>query len=254
MLQDKLHNFINFILINTMKYFNTLIDTIFPKYCIWCGISGEYLCKTCKKQLYPHPEICPACHRFSHDYTLCINCKTDKKRAIEGIIIPFVYTAILKQIIIKIKYLHKKDLAQVLAQRIHLALQANEKFNTYRKKFPTYITRIPTHRYREYIIKWYNQSKILAKIVSTYTNIPRKAITKKTRATKAQAKLNRNQRLQNLKNAFSLLPKTWLQGNETILIIDDVTTTGSTINEVAKTIKTQYPHTHIRGLVIGRHM
>jgi predicted amidophosphoribosyltransferase len=49
-----------------------------------------------------------------------------------------------------------------------------------------------------------------------------------------------------LKNAFVLEKSSTLKGNETILIVDDITTTGSTINEIAKTIKTQYPQIKIR--------
>jgi predicted amidophosphoribosyltransferase len=72
------------------------------------------------------------------------------------------------------------------------------------------------------------------------------AIANKKKSTKTQASLDRNNRLHNLKNAFSLTKNLQLQGNETILIIDDITTTGSTINELAKLIKQYYPNIKIR--------
>ena len=71
-------------------------------------------------------------------------------------------------------------------------------------------------------------------------------LAKKKKHTKTQASLDRNGRLHNLKNAFSLTKITQLQGNETLLIIDDITTTGSTINELAKLIKHHYPNIKIR--------
>ena len=72
------------------------------------------------------------------------------------------------------------------------------------------------------------------------------AIANKKRHTKTQASLNRNSRLHNLKNTFSLTKNPQLQGNETLLIIDDITTTGSTINELAKLIQHHYPNIKIR--------
>jgi competence protein ComFC len=70
-------------------------------------------------------------------------------------------------------------------------------------------------------------------------------IANKNKSTKTQASLDKNGRIHNLKNAFSLTKNLQLQGNETLLIIDDITTTGSTINELAKLIKSQYPNIKI---------
>lgn len=251
------------------------IDFIFPRQCILCWTTGAYLCKKCKKKLDPHPEICPICHRFSKDYQKCINCRNDKNFILEGIIIPFRYDTILKKLIMKLKYFHKKDISNFLVERLSLALAVNETFQreinkskgqgTRNKKqvlnskkqtpsFSVLISFVPTHRWREYIIKGYNQSKILAKDLSKMSWIPRIKIAKKRKYTKTQASLDRKGRLKNLKNAFSLVQNLTLIGNETILIVDDITTTWSTINELAKTIKNHYPKIKIRWAVLWRHM
>ena len=78
-------------------------------------------------------------------------------------------------------------------------------------------------------------------------------IATKKKRTKTQASLDRNGRLHNLKTAFSLAKNCTLTGTETLLIIDDITTTGSTINELAKLVKQSYPKIKIRGAVLGRH-
>lgn len=230
-----------------------LIDLVFPKQCINCSTTGAYLCKNCKRKLYPHPEICPYCHRASKDYRTCIDCKTNKDNYLEGIIIPFAYTDLLKKLIIKLKYFHKKDISGFLVERLEIALQANQSFQV-RENRDKYnasnskivITWIPSYRYREYFIKGYNQSKILAKKLSEITDIPCVCIAKKQKHTKTQASLNRNGRLYNLKNAFSLTKNLSLLGNETLLIVDDITTTGSTINELAKIVKNQHPKVKVR--------
>lgn len=237
------------------------IDVLFPRHCITCWKAGEYLCKFCKKQLKPHPDICPYCHRFSKDYRTCIECKTQKNNYLEGIIIPFAYTDVLKKLIIKLKYFHKKDISNFLIDRLIIALQTNESFQKefHHSEFwilpsKLIVSFIPSHRYRHYFIKGYNQSKLLAKKLSKKLQIPMLEIAKKKKFTKTQASLNRNNRLHNLKNAFSLNQNLQLQGNETILIVDDITTTGSTINELAKLIKHYYPNIKIRWAVIWRHI
>ena len=153
----------------------------------------------------------------------------------EGIIIPFRYDSLLKRLIMKLKYFHKKDIGGFLVERLVIALQANQSFQNSKSSFWRHglqpelnsklITRVPTHRYREYFVKGYNQSKILAKKLSEITGIPRVELAKKKKNTKTQASLNREGRLKNLKNVFSLIPHLTLTGNETILIVDDITTT-----------------------------
>jgi competence protein ComFC len=188
--------------------------------------------------LQPHPEICPVCHRFSKDYKTCIDCRTKKDFYLEGIIIPFAYTDLLKRLIIKLKYFHKKDIGNFLVERLKIALLTNQGLNT-----NIVVSFIPSHRYRHYFVKGYNQSELLARKLSEYLQV---AIAKKCRHTKTQASLDRNGRLYNLKNAFSLAKNLAFTGNETLLIVDDITTTGSTINELAKLIKHYYPTIKVR--------
>lgn len=239
-----------------------LIDFIFPRECITCETTGAYLCKKCKKRLEPHPEICPYCHRISKDYRTCIECRCNKNNYLEGIIIPFAYTDLLKKLIIKLKYFHKKDIGSFLIERLTIALQVNESFqkelHTTQASILTpqlstrklVISFIPSHRYRHHFIKGYNQSQLLAKILSQYLQVPMVTVARKIKRTKTQASLDRNGRLHNLSNAFSLEKNLPLIGDETILIIDDITTTGSTINELGKLIKHGYPHIKVRGAVL----
>ena len=241
--------------------FKDFINLIFPRQCILCWKTGDYLCKTCKKKLDPHPEICPVCHRFSQDYQKCINCRNDKNFVLEWIIIPFRYDNTLKKLIMKLKYFHKKDIGGFLIDRLALALEANETFQRESKNSEFWILNseliisfVPTHRYRHYFVKGYNQSQLLAKKLSEKLHIPVVDIAKKKKHTKTQASLDRNGRLKNLKNAFSLTPNLTLIGNETILIVDDITTTWSTINELAKLIKFHHPNIKVRWAVLGRHI
>lgn len=223
-----------------------VINFFFPRTCINCRMPGDYLCKSCKKLLTPHPEICPYCHRFSPDYQTCLNCKTDRSHYLEWLIVGFSYQDLVKKLILQLKYYHKHDVAEFLIDRLALAISTNR---TLPDKFK--ISYVPSHRFRHYCIKGYNQSKVLAQRLSEKIWLPRIYVAKKTRSTHTQAGLNRSQRLSNLENAFQMDTQK-IQESDTILIIDDVTTTWSTINELARTIKSQFPKVKIRWAVLAR--
>lgn len=225
------------------------ISLLFPRTCINCQTPGNYLCKTCKKLLTPHPEICPYCHRFSTNYQTCLNCKTDKSHHLEWLIVVFSYQNLIKKFILQLKYYHKHDVADFLTDRLAIALSANSSLSFHRSNI--LISYIPSHRFRHYFIKGYNQSKLLAQKLSEKIWFPWINIAQKTRSTHTQAGLDKSQRLANLQGAFHLNNQKILD-TDTILIIDDVTTTWSTINELAKTIKSQFPKVKIRWAVLAR--
>ena len=239
-------------LLTQLRTLNSKLLTQFlPPHCISCSAQGAYLCKTCKKRLNPHPEICPYCHRFSPNYVTCLDCKTTQKTYLEGIIIPFSYEEEMKRIILKVKYFHKKDMVNFLAERLTLAVQINQTIMTHIDKGKTIITYVPSHRYRRIFIKGYNQSELLARALAQQLNIPYAPILYKKKYTRSQAQLNKIQRNKNLENAFQLY--TNAEWQETIIIVDDVTTTGSTLNSMAKVIKSKYPKSKLRGIVLCRH-
>ena len=245
----------------TMKAQNKLAEILFPKTCVLCGTTGEYLCANCKKLLQPHPEICPYCHRPSEDYRTCFTCKLTNKPNLEGLIVPFAYTPELKQLIFQLKYKHQKDVAQFLSDRMVLAIQAHQKLSSiidqYREQGRPerlIISYIPSHWYRKRFTKWYNQAEILARGIHDSLYLPILEILQKPYKTKNQVSLKRQDRLINLQWKFRKNPKITLYGNETILIVDDVTTTWATLEEAARTIKEIYPNTKIRGIVLARHI
>lgn len=71
-------------------------------------------------------------------------------------------------------------------------------------------------------------------------------IMKKIKYTSSQTGLNREKRLRNLDNAFEFRDMKWLETKSILVFVDDITTTGSTINELAKVVKTNLPNIEIR--------
>ncbi|MFA7717484.1 MAG: phosphoribosyltransferase family protein, partial [Candidatus Absconditabacterales bacterium] len=122
---------------------------------------------------------------------------------------------------------------------------------------PFHVTFIPSHRYRKRFVKGYNQSELLARKLAVKLGLPSLQLVRKTKRTKSQAQLTRKQRLTNLQGAFSLkMNQLGTMNHElgTIFLVDDVTTTGSTLNQLAKVIKEKFPKIKVRGIVIARHM
>lgn len=240
-----------------------ILDLLFPRQCLGCKKTGSYLCKDCKRKLLPHMEICPFCHRYSTNYATCVDCKMNKNNALDGILVPFSYSWFLKKIILKLKYYHKKDVVDFLIDRVVLAISVNNILNkkinfewSMSGNWNVIITWIPSHWYRRYFIKWYNQSYLLAWKLAEKLWLNYKIFLKKNKNTKSQASLNREWRLKNLKNAFDFIwdekDLAFLNSVKTIILIDDITTTGSTMNEVAKLIKNQYPKISVWWIVLGR--
>ena len=82
----------------------------------------------------------------------------------------------------------------------------------------------------------YNQGELLASFTSKLIEVPCYKLVRKKKETTRQAKLDRSQRLKNLINVYSVIRTKAVFGKK-ILLIDDVTTTGSTAEAMAKVLK-----------------
>lgn len=230
-----------------------ILDLIFPKQCIGCGKIWNYLCKDCKKKLQPHMEICPFCHKYSKNYVKCLDCGMNKQNVLDGVLVPFSYSWFLKKIILKLKYYHRKDVVDFLIDRVVLAIYANSDLMKKIEDWSVVICWIPSHWHRRYFVKWYNQSYLLAKDLATKMCIQYKNFLKKSKNTKSQASLDKTWRLKNLKNVFDFdWDVSFLKNIKTIILVDDITTTGVTMNELAKTIKNKFSNISVWWVVLWR--
>jgi ComF family protein len=94
---------------------------------------------------------------------------------------------------------------------------------------------VPLHptRQRE---RGFNQASLLAELLSAEVSIPSKLLLERVRYTTTQTALDRAERMENLHNAFRLRKNMDVRGLR-VLLIDDVLTTGSTLNECARILK-----------------
>ncbi len=208
--------------------FYYLLDFFLPQYCTGCN----------KKLKAGEPQICSDCLDEIFNATPeRIEREFDRKFRQNGYISdffsPYVFESegILQNVIHSIKY-NKKFLAgKLLGSKI--ANAAKDKLTSWEINL---IIPVPLHQLKK-AERGYNQSEYIAKGLSKAlsTAYSGSAI-KRTRFTESQTKLDMKQREINVDGAFRVKSKKKVEGKN-ILLVDDVITTGSTINECAKVLK-----------------
>ncbi len=226
---------------------NLLLDILFPKFCIGCGKEGSYLCKDCLSLIeIIEYQFCPVCGKRIINGKICETCK--KKTNLNGLYFAVSYqNQLVKKLITQFKYKpFIKQLSPILSFLIitHLSALNKTDFSEFS------LIPVPLSKKR---LKWrgFNQSKEIAKELSKYLKIPVLDNTLfRKKETVPQTKLKKEQRKENIKQVF-LCDKQKLKENKKILLIDDVYTTGATMEECAKVLK-QAGVKEVRGIVIAR--
>lgn len=221
----------------------SFLDFVFPKVCLGCWKNWEYLCGKCKKQLVVHSQICPVCHKFSKNWFSHLECNS----SLDWIIIGFRYWKLVRKLVYQLKYNSRYQVADFMWSQIAMHILANQNFDLWQKQ-KTAISYVPAHRSRKFYFRGYNQSEKLAKVVWKILDLPIIFSAKKIKKTSSQAKLDRQKRFLNLKWAFESQKLDY----QNILIVDDITTTCSTLIELAKEIKKSNPRTKVWGVVFAR--
>jgi competence protein ComFC len=207
----------------------TVIDLIFPAFCLVCEIEGTYLCRECSHKM-PRLEKqkCLMCQKPSAFGRTHPDCGQNK---INGIISVLDYhNPQVKNIIETFKYKFVSSLSYQLSVLLMDEIN-NHALLEYFKEFT--VIPVPLHRQR---LRWrgFNQSQLLAQELSTILNAPYDdGIIKRIKNTKPQVRLSKEQRKENISKAFMVLKPPPLK----CLIVDDVVTTGSTLNEICKILK-----------------
>jgi ComF family protein len=205
---------------------NNLLNILFPKFCISCDKEGKFLCEECFYKI----------KKFKNPVIVERNSSRGKKNHLfKKLIIPCPYhqNPILEKAVHKMKYTFYKDLAKPLSKLLIETI--------IKQKLPkeTCIVPIPLHRKREKF-RGFNQSLLLAEHISNACGFKIIHLILRSKNTKVQANLNREQRIENLKNAFIFNTAVKIPNKHTpILIIDDICTTLSTLSQAAKTLQKQ---------------
>ncbi len=225
-----------------IKLKEVALDLVFPLFCVGCGKEGSLLCPSCSASL-PRikPPICLKCGRAIISGSLCPSCLREPPQ-LDGIRSPFRFEGIIRDAIHHLKYRNLKALSSPLA-----LLLAD-----YLKETPIpadALVPVPLHpkRIRE---RGYNQSSLLARELGRLALLPVvEGSLVRRRNTPAQARAGSvEERRRNVSGVF------FCDGQlreRSVLLIDDVCTTGATLESCAIALK-EAGATSVWGLVLAR--
>ena len=207
--------------------FSALLYAFFPKRCGYCGkviVSSADACEGCVKNVSRiQPPMCTLCGRGKEE-CMCKNHHFFYK----SLAAPFYYEDVVRKSIWNLKFQGKSQNAKILA--IEMAKTAENEFAG--KTFDI-VTCIPLTK-KSLKERGYNQSSLLAKEIGKIMNINTvDGLLKKLYDTPAQHTISSSMRRGNLVGVFDVINPEIIE-DKTILLCDDVATTGSTLNECAK--------------------
>lgn len=198
------------------KVFSTLLDFILPQFCLGCRKEGSLCCPQClaSLELLPLDPLPWADNHFT--FSACYICLDYKNKLVQRLIKAF-------------KYQYLEHISDLLANFLyHQALKLNLPSNTL-------ICNIPLHKSKRKQ-RGFDQTELLAKKLALKLNLEYSPLLSRIKKTKTQAQLSKEDRQKNMKDVFVLNKEI---NYHPILLIDDIATTGSTLNEASKLFKTK---------------
>ncbi|HOW35113.1 MAG TPA: ComF family protein [Candidatus Omnitrophota bacterium] len=223
------------------KLLNGLCDLVYPRNCLVCkkyitsDKKGQALCASCLGLIEPnHPPFCLKCSRhLASDLgqSYCQECRHDKHH-FDSAWAAVIYNDAMKKLLHLFKYGDRTALADTFAE---LTFSFVENYHIDICRFDLVIP-IPLHptRLRE---RGYNQSQLLSQRLSGKFNLQQnEKILKRIVHTKNQALLGKKERWTNIHGAFRINDQ-FPVFKKSVLVVDDLLTTGATISEVAKVLK-----------------
>lgn len=228
-----------------------LLNLLFPSFCLQCGQEGAVLCEDCLSAISISPNLyCPFCPLPV--ITSNGKCKKHENTALSGLFSACSYKEkLVKKMLVQFKYKpYLKILCHPLASLIitHIYLSENKSFFQTGENSTFMPLPIAKKKQKQ---RGFNQAELLASDLALFFQIPLlKNVLIKTKETKPQMELTRNERKENIKGAFAIKNPLAVLGKK-VFLVDDVLTTGSTLEEAARTLK-KAGASEVWGLVVAR--
>lgn len=219
----------------------SFMDLVYPPFCLHCEDclydSSGFFCSHCVQQLelLDHKERCPFCFtaEFNRQHEACCGVCRRQQRLLDGMAASFEYEGPAATLVKRLKYgglpyLSKGAAAFLVAQFVRLQWP-----------FPDYIVPVPMDTLKR-LDRGYNQSALLAEAFAKMVDRPVMPVLKRAKGSFSQAGLSYKQRMQMASETFCA-KETALFRDKCILLIDDVTTTGSTLRCCAEALHGLHP-------------
>lgn len=210
-----------------------LLDLVYPPFCLVCKTPGsDYLCATCLEKIdIIEP---PCCHKCGTPCDpaiyICAECR-EREFHFEFACSVGTYDGTLREAIHALKFACQELMARPLGELMARCYTTSGLPGKVDVAVP-----IPIHRSR-LVDRGFNQSAEIARVFCKRVSLPMETnALVKTKKTRDQVDLPENERFANVEGAFAVSDPDPIQGKR-VLIIDDVFTTGATVNEAAKTLR-----------------
>lgn len=203
-----------------------IFDLVLPPFCCHCSKLGNEICRKCLSEIeiIDQNRVCLKCGQKTERSHICIKYELyfDKIRSWG------YYTGPLRTVIQKLKYQRGIGLSEYF-----VPVLKNFIYRWYKEI--DLVVPVPIGKKREHQ-RGYNQSALLAKPISKKLTIQYSTLAiERIRETASQVGLTADERKENIKGAFRA--RETVIKNKHVLLFDDITTTGSTLNECAKALK-----------------
>jgi ComF family protein len=229
-------------LVRIRQLLRDVMDFCYPGRCAACdadtGDGGSFLCGECLTSLVKL-ETAPACGAcgmpLADPEDPCPYCEGKGLRPYEQVVRLGTFQDPLKHVIHQMKYHGRWPLAERLAGRLLRQRRVQDLIAQADCLMP-----VPLHRLRQ-MARGYNQADVIARFLSRRCGkrVVRPVV--RLRHTETQTHLHsRAQRLENLKDAFGLIGERHVRGKH-VIVIDDVKTTGATLQAIARTLRPAKP-------------
>lgn len=222
-----------------IKLFKKIIDgcisIIYPNRCVGCNeildFGDKWLCGNCRKDFVSEGhKRCKICGRIIYHNGNCRKCNSSKRYFDKGHSV-FEYKGAVRNGVMNYKYkgLHSygRYFGKIMANYALDYVNTDMDFD--------YVTAVPLH-YKRFSDRGYNQSEIMAKYVAKAIGVEYKKLLKRKINTRPLNSLSGVDRGKEIKSAFTLRKRKNVK-DKNILIIDDIYTTGATVNECCKELK-----------------
>ena len=219
------------------KIKEVVVDALFPKFCIGCNKEGQYVCEDCKVFLGEASLICPVCEKSSFTGQRHTHCSV--RYGLDGLVGVWEYEGITRAALNEIKYKYIFDAISEFTENSFEVMSKDilrfQPFLSLLHLEDINISYVPMFLKKEKR-RGFNQAKIIAKTINKIMEKETLSLLMKNRDTLSQTNLNKEERIKNVKDCFSMLPNLSFMPRNLVLV-DDVWTTGATMKECCKILK-----------------
>jgi competence protein ComFC len=216
---------------------DNLLDLIFPKTCTVCCRKGVYLCNRCRKLFKRNLPECYICRKIKSDYKTHDNCRKNNVKSLNHLFVAWEYNSLTSSLLKKYKYRYVYDISETLSRFLIESIEKSS-FSKNLKETLLLTMPIPNNRLKE---RGFNQTLSLTENLAKALNLDFENDFLRRRNTYDHQSLkDKNERKGIEKGNFFLKRGVNLTRYKSITIVDDVITTGITLESTSHLLREEY--------------